>query len=343
LIRGTAARRETIAMRWRKAAAAGGAALGAAALYNVTASHRIAALDNLLGGESREMDWRGHRVAYTRHGTGTPVLLVHGIYAGASSYEWRHSVEVLAQQHTVYALDLLGFGRSGRPNLRYTPALYQAFLADVMARLEHGPLAVVASSLSAAHVVALAARDPRHIAALALIEPAGVGQLDQPSSAGRSATQLLLDAPVVGTAIYNALTSPVSVREFLQEVYANDRLVTDELVETYVQNARQPGAKHAVAAFVSGRLNVDIRNALRRVRQPMLILWGEQARMNSVQNAHAFRVLKPDADWALIPQAGDLPHDEQPRQTNEELLRFLDRLRKSASRTPTRTPTIPGA
>jgi pimeloyl-ACP methyl ester carboxylesterase len=199
---------------------------------------------------------------------------------------------------------------------------------------------VVGSSLSAAHVVALAARDPRHIAALALIEPAGVGQRREPSSTGQAATQLLLDAPVVGTAIYNALTSPVSVREFLQECYANDRLVTDELVEEYVQNARQPGAKHAVAAFVSGRLNVDIRNALRRVRHPMLIMWGDQARMNSVQNAHAFRVLKPDADWALIAEAGDFPHDEQPTKTNDALLGFLDRLRKNSSKTS--VPALPG-
>ena len=73
----------------------------------------------------------------------------------------------------------------------------------------------------------------------------------------------------------------------------------------------------ARAAFVSGRLNVDIRNALRRVRHPMLILWGGQARMNSVQNAHAFRVLKPDAEWVLVADAGDLPHDEQPKKTTE--------------------------
>jgi pimeloyl-ACP methyl ester carboxylesterase len=319
-------------MRWGKAAAAGGAALGAAALYNVTASHRIADLDNLLGGESREMDWRGHRIAYTRHGTGTPLLLVHGIYAGASSYEWRHTASVLAEQHTVYALDLLGFGRSARPNVRYTPAMYQAFLADFMAKLGHGPLVVAASALSAAHVVALAARDPQHIAALVLIGPAGVGQQRESSSTGQAATQLLLDAPVVGTAIYNALTSPVSMREFLEGLYANDRLVSDELVEAYVQNARQPGAKHAVAAFVGGRLNVDIRNALRRVRHPMHILWGDQARVNSVQNAHAFRVLKPEAEWTLVSDAGDLPHDEQPARTNEAILRFLDGLKKSTSR-----------
>ena len=315
-------------MRWRKAAAAGGAALGAAALYNVTAAHGTPGLENELGGESCELLWRGYRVAYTRRGSGEPVLLVHGIYAGASSNEWRHAVDALAERYTVFTVDLIGFGRSDRPRLRYTPAFYQAFLGDVISRLGRGPLAIVASSLSAAHVVALAARDPRHVAALALIEPTGLGQLSGPATTAQSAAQLLLEAPVVGTSAYNALTSVASVRRYLEEVYADDRLVTDELVESYVRNARQPGAKYAVAAFVGGRLNVDIRQSLRRVRQPMLLLWGEHARQNPVQHAHGFRVLKPEAEWELVSGAGDLPHDEQPRTTNAALHRFLEQLKR---------------
>jgi len=314
-------------MRWRKAAAAGGAAIGAAALYNVSAAHGISDLENQLGGESCELLWRGHRVAYTRRGRGEPVLLLHGIYAGASSNEWRHTVDVLAEHYTVFTVDLIGFGRSDRPRLRYTPALYQAFLGEIMSRLGRGPLAVVANSLSAAHVVALAARDPRQVAALALIQPTGLGQLSGPATTAQGATQLLLEAPVVGTSAYNALTSPASVRRYLEEVYADDRLVTDELVESYVHNARQPGGKYAVAAFIGGRLNVDIRQSLRRVRQPMLLLWGEQARQNPVQHAHGFRVLRPEADWTLVSGAGDLPHVEQPRITNAALRRFLDRVK----------------
>lgn len=318
-------------MRWRKAAAAGGAALGAAALYNVTASHRIAALQNELGGDGDELLWRGHRIVFTRHGKGSPVLLLHGIYAGASSLEWRYTVDALAEHYQVFALDLLGFGRSDRPSVRYSPAFYQALLADVVARLDRGPMAVVASALSAAYMVALAARDPRHVAALALIEPEGMGPLRGGVSTAQSAARLLLEAPIIGTSIYNGLTSEASMRRFLEESYANDRLVTADLVESYVQNARQPGGKHVVGALVGGRLRVDIRNALRRVRHPMLLVWGDQARQNPVQHAHAFRVLKPETEWALIPGAGDMPHDEQPERTNEVLLGFLDRV-KSGSR-----------
>ena len=48
------------------------------------------------------------------------------------------------------------------------------------------------------------------------------------------------------------------------------------------------------------------------------------------------------ASWRRMPvaDAGDLPHDEQPRKTNEALLGFLDRLRRGGGKTP--GPTLPG-
>jgi pimeloyl-ACP methyl ester carboxylesterase len=324
-------------MKWGKAAAAGGAALGAAAWYNAAAARASGPLDNPLGGEEGALLWRGHRVVYTVHGSGSPLLLIHGLYTGASAFEWRHTVGGLAERHTVFTLDLLGFGRSDRPNLRYSPALYQALISDVMGRLIARPCGVVASSLSGAQTIALAARDSRHINALALIAPSGIAQLREGMTSPFGAIEQLLGAPIVGTSIYNGFTSPATMRRFLEATYADDRIVTDELVDAYVRCARQPGGKHAVGAFLGGRLDQDVRTALRRVRQPMLLLWGDQARQNPVQNAHAFRVLKPDADWALISEAGDMPHDERPVPTNTALLRFLERA-KSGIRGPQATP-----
>ena len=294
-------------MQWQKAAAVGSATLG---------------------GESGELLWRGHRIAYTRHGEGTPVLLVHGIYAGASSFEWRHTIPALAEQHSVFAVDLLGFGRSDRPSVSYTPGLYQALLGEVVARVVRESCGVVASSLSGAQLIALAARDPRHIASIALIAPTGVAHRREPVATGNAAARTFLGAPIVGNTIYNRLTSPASMRDHLENVYADDRLVTPALVEGYVRMARQPGGKHAVAAFLSGRLNVDVRAALRRVRQPTLLLWGDLARQNPVEHAHAFRVIKHDLEWTLIQEAGDLPHDERPNEVNTALRSFLERARR---------------
>jgi pimeloyl-ACP methyl ester carboxylesterase len=314
-------------MRWRKTAAVGGAALGAAALYNAAATRRLGD-DDVLAGQLDEISWRGHTIVLTRHGEGKPVLLVHGLYPGASSFEWRHMVPALAERFSVITVDLLGFGRSDRPAARYTPGLFQALLGDLVVRVVREPCAVVASGLSAAQLVALAGRDPRHISALALVAPTGVAYMRDPEPSASGTTRLLLGAPLVGNTVYNGLTSPAKMRRHLEGVYADDRMVTPTLVEHYVRMARQPGGKHAVAALLSGKLNVDVRAALRRVRQPTLLLWGELARRNSVERAHAFRVIKHDLEWSLVQDAGDLPHDERPDEVNATLLSFLERARR---------------
>jgi hypothetical protein len=55
------------------------------------------------------------------------------------------------------------------------------------------------------------------------------------------------------------------------------------------------------------------------------MLWGDLAKQNPVQNAHAFRVIKRDLEWTLIQEAGDLPHDERPSEVNAALRLFLER------------------
>ena len=314
-------------MRWRKTAVVGGAALGAAAMYNA-ASTRDLVDDDDLGGEPDEFRWRGHRIALTRHGEGRPVLLLHGIYPGASSFEWRHVAPALAERHRVVAVDLLGFGRSDRPAARYTPGLFQALLGDLVARVVSEPCAVVASGLTAAQLVALAGRDPRHITSVVLVAPTGVAYMRDPAPAASATTRLLLGAPIVGNTVYGGLTSPKRMRRHLESIYVDDRMVTPALVQHYVRMARQPGGKHAIAALLSGKLNVDVRAALRRVRQPTLLLWGELARQNSVERAHAFRVIKHDLEWSLVQDAGDLPHDERPDEFNTAVRSFLERTRR---------------
>lgn len=286
--------------------------------------HEVAAL----GGDSDEILWRGHRVAFTRHGQGSPVLLVHGLYAGASSFEWRHTIPAVAERHTVFALDLLGFGRSDRPAARYSPGLYQALLADFVAQVVRDACAVVASGLTAAQLIALAARDPGRIASVALVAPTGVAHLREPIATGSGTTRLLLGAPLVGNTVYNRLASPARMREQLQAMYFDDRLVTPELVESYVHSARQPGGKYAMRALLDGRLNVDVRAGVRRLRLPTLLLWGDVARQNPVAHAHAFRVLKHDLEWTLVREAGDLPHDERSDEVNATLRSFLERTRR---------------
>lgn len=318
-------------MRWRKAFLAGGAALGSAAAFNALVGRSADPLENLLGGEEGWFSWRGRRVAYTRHDASKaapgsyPLLLVHGIYAGAWSFEWRSNVEWFAKTHTTYVIDLLGFGRSDRPDIRYSGRLFLNLLSDFARAVVGGPCILVATSLSAAYAAVLGARDPSRFPALVLTEPTGLTRLTGGAGAGGDIARLLIDSPVLGTAMFNGLVSRPSLRYYLERVYANNDLVTDKLIDVYHQSAHQPGARFAPAAFLAQQLNIDIRGAMRRLRQPVLLTWGEQALELPVEDAFRFRTLKRDLELLIIDGAGSLPHDEKAREWNEAVGEFLGR------------------
>ena len=325
--------------RWRKLALSGGAILGAAAAYNAFARKGVDKLSNLIGGEEGGFDWRGHRIAFTRRGSGPPILLVHGIHAAAWSYEWHDNADDLARTNTVYTIDLLGFGRSDRPAIRYTARLFISLISDFVHQVIAEPCVLVATSLSGAYAIVLGARDPQRFPAIALIAPTGLVRLNKTSGVGGEAGRLAVEAPVIGTAMFNGLVSRRSIRSWLERTYADDTIVTSDLVDIYYWTSHQRGARHAPAAFISGNLNIDVRQALRRLTQPTLLVWGEEGSIAPVEEFRGFRSVKPDIELAVLTPAGDLPHDERPADFNVILSTWLNRL--SLSSAPIRD-TLPG-
>lgn len=326
---------------WRRLLISGGALFGAAAAYNFYARRGVDRLPNLIGGVEGGWSWRGRRIDFTQRGSGPALLLVHGIHAAAWSYEWRNNVDHLARTHTVYTIDLLGFGRSDRPAIKYGARLYIALISDFVAQVIGGPCVLVATSLSAAYAIILGARDPHRFPALALIQPTGLTRLNDDAGFGGDAGRLAIDSPVVGTAAFNALASRRSIRRYLELAYADNALVTDEMVDIAYDTAHQPGARHAPAAFIAGHLNIDVRRALRRLRQPSLLFWGEQAQLSPVEEIRGFRTLKQDFDVHMLSPAGDLPHDERPDEFNVILSTWLNRRLHSSERTQSTLPGTP--
>jgi pimeloyl-ACP methyl ester carboxylesterase len=286
-----------------------------------------------IGGEKRRYLWRGWRLAYRVAGESgaPPLLLVHGIYAGASSYEFRKNFYELAKDFRVYALDLLGCGLSERPQRRYEPEDIATQTEDFAREEIGGPAHLVASSLSAALVVPAAVRSPRLFKRLVLICPTGLsGSLDRPSGLLGDSVYGLFQAPVIGDALYNAIVSQRSLRYYLDNVaYHDTGSVTDGLVEDYYHTSHQPGAKHLPAAFVSGKLNLGLAGLWTRVPHKTLVAWGQEAGTPPVSQAHQFVRRNPRAELKVFRDAALLPHDERAENFNEEVKKFFLRGRKT--------------
>jgi len=301
---------------------AGGA--GVAALAAMNAAIRKNASDpddSALGGEARFFDWKYGNIFYKTAGIGhpgPPLVFIHGVGAGSSSFMWRKNFDVLARDFRVYALDLLGFGFSDKPGTApYSADLYVELITDFIREVTGYPANVVASSLGAAYTIRVADEHPDLIKSMVLNAPTGADRLNtRPGMAG-AAFYGLLQSPVLGTSFYNVMASERSIRDYsLKHLFYDHRRVSNRMVANFYATSHQQGAQHAIAAFLSGYLNTDTRAAFSRLTQRVMLVWGKQDQTTPVAQAVALLEANPRASLEVFDYCRMMPEQEHPEKFN---------------------------
>ena len=317
---------------------AGAAALAAA---NGAVFTRAKALGNPLGGEGRFWPGPHGDTFYARQGQGQPVVLLHGIYAGASGYEWRKNFDGLSEHFNVFAPDWLGFGLSDKPRMRYTAALYIDQLTQFLREVVQQPCTLVASSLAAAYAVQVAHDAPDLVQSLILVCPTGFRHLAQPSDVGTEVSYQLLQAPLLGTTVYNGLTSQTGLRWYLMnQTYFDPSYVDDAMIDHYSTATHQYGSQNAPPSFISGLLNHSVAEAFPALPQKTVrLIWGREARMTPLSDAEAFLAANGRAELTVLDKSGLLPHDEQAQAFNRLVVETVNGDAPSAKHSRARKTT----
>lgn len=326
---------------WQGLFLAGGAGMAALAAVNASiARGATEPEDDALGGEAREFGFEHGRVFYRVAGAAAvagdvraPLLFLHDIGAGASSFMWRKNFDALASDFHVYAPDLPGFGFSDKPaSTPYSADLYAAFIRDFLREEVRGaPAHLVACGLSAAFAVRVADEHPALVGSLTLIAPHVVDSTKARPDLPGAAFYGLLHSPVLGASFYNAMTSERSLRDYAcKRLFYERRFATPRLIAHYYTASHQPGAQHAVAAFLSGYLNTDTREAFARLGQPVTLVWGKQDLTTPVAQAAALLSLNPRARLEVFDRCRMMPQTEHAEKFNT-LIRTTLRARSAAA------------
>jgi pimeloyl-ACP methyl ester carboxylesterase len=301
---------------------AGGAGVAALAAVNAAIKRNVQDPDDsALGGSGKFFPWKHGRIFYKESGLdnpGMPIVFIHGIGAGASSFMWRKNFDALSQNFRVYAIDLLGFGFSDKPAAApYSADLYVELISDFIREVAGGRVNAVATSLSASYAVRVAEEHPELVNAMILNAPAGYDRVNiRPGMAG-AAFYGLLQSPVLGTSFYNVMASERSIRDYAQRTLFYDyRRVTDRLVSQLYASSHQVGAQHAIAAYLAGYLNVDISATFSRLTQRAILVWGKQDSTNPVSKAQALLALNARAELKVFDFCRTMPEQEHPEMFN---------------------------
>jgi pimeloyl-ACP methyl ester carboxylesterase len=297
-------------MKLRHLVSGTAAVVGLAAVGNRTLASRSGSLSPALAGRQHTYRWRGLDVSYSEGGdpSDPDLLLIHGINAAASSYEFKEVFEELSEEFHVIVPDLPGFGSSDRPPLLYSGALYTSFLAD-FARDTVENATCVASSLAGSYAVEAA--NSVEFERLVLICPTATTMPSQ-----RPKLRSLFRTPVVGTSLYNLIASRPSIRYFSADHgYYDMENFTDEKLEYEWKSAHQSGARYAPASFIGGFLDrrIDLGKELAELDTPTTIVWGREAEITPLRQGRTLAETA-DARLVVIDRARLLPHVEHPRE-----------------------------
>ena len=277
----------------------------------------VAAGKNMLKpGNGKYFRWKHGEVFYHKYGKGSPIVLLHHLDPAFSSYEWNEIVDDLATDHTVYTVDLPGCGRSTKKNDSYSNYYYVLFLTAFIKELVKSRCTVIASGYSSSFAIMTASVDCKLIDRIIAVNPKNVRELNRlPDSRSRAAS-VLISLPIIGTTLYNIVQSRDNIDlRFSEEYLYNPFRSKDRFVDAFYEGAHfhEDGGKYLLASVQGRILAVNIIEALRKVGDRLMILYGDKAeKSDSVISAYR----KYNDSIVAYPVSGTrlVPHMERPQE-----------------------------
>jgi pimeloyl-ACP methyl ester carboxylesterase len=293
------------------------------------------ALDSFPG---QYWEWQGHSIYYVKAGQKQsqkpPLLLIHGF--GASTDHWRKNIAQLQENFEVWAIDLLGFGRSAKADVQYSGNLWRDQIYDFITEVIGQPVILAGNSLGGYAALCVAAQRPNSAAGLILLNSAGpfsdtqiVAKNPLREAIGTIMRSILLQ-PLPCYLLFKYVQTPSAIRKTLEKVYLDKSAVTDRLIEEIRRPSLDLGAPKVFASVFKTPQGEKVDVLLQQLQCPLLLLWGEgDPWMNAKERSAKFRQYYPSLTEYYL-TAGHCPHDEIPDRVNSLIKSWIISLREKA-------------
>ncbi len=261
------------------------------------------------GVESKYVEADGYRLHYfeVKPPTGmaeTPLVLVHGL--GARAEDWGAMMPALAANgFHVYALDLLGYGRSPRPDVSYSIAMEETVVVEFMKAVHVARADVGGWSMGGWVSMKLALDHPEMVDRLAVYDSAGIYF---PATFG---AELFTPDDVAGVHRLMAMLTP------------KPRPMPDFAARAVVRKLQRNAwvVRRSVASMTNGRDLLDFR--LHNIQQPTLIVWGAQDELIPLAAGETIHKGIPNSVLDVVDGCGHLAPAECSKPVIEGTVEFF--------------------
>ncbi|MEM9772790.1 MAG: alpha/beta hydrolase [Cyanobacteria bacterium P01_D01_bin.73] len=262
---------------------------------------------------------RAIATSYIQQGTPTdqpPILLIHGF--DSSLMEYRRLLPLLAERREVWAVDLLTFGFTERPeNLTFSAAIIKAHLHQFWQDVIGGrSLFLIGASMGGAVAQDFAVTYPDAVEKLVLLDSAGF--------VGKPLASRFLIAPI-GKLATNFLSNP-KVRNGIgkQAYYDPEQWATPEAYRCGALHVTMPQWSEALISFTQQGGYTIQGDHISQIQQPTLVLWGDRDQILGTATARKFADTLPSNTLVWVLECGHVPHLEQAPFTSTQILDWLN-------------------
>ncbi len=275
--------------------------------------------------DNQYYEWRFGKIRYTKKGNGTPLLLVHDLTIGSSSYEFHKIADQLSKRYEVYCIDMLGYGLSDKPNMTYTSFLYVQLLTDFVKTVIGRKTDIIVTGDSCSLAIMICHNNPEVFNRLILINPQSLHQLNLVPSKQTRTLKILIDLPIVGTFVYNIITTKHSFQNLFRKYYfANSNNIEKKDIMAYVESSHihDFNSKYSFSSHIGRYMNLNILHELREINHSIFIIAGKEKKesKNIVEN---YLYYNNSIEIAYIANTKQYPHMEMPKTILNQLDIFL--------------------
>jgi pimeloyl-ACP methyl ester carboxylesterase len=254
------------------------------------------------------------RVRYVDEGEGPAVVFLHGF--GSSIEAWHTVLPKVAKDYRVIALDLKGFGWSGRPEGDYSPQAEAELVFELLDRLEVEEVRVVAHSWGSSVALKMAQMQADRVERLALY--GAWVYSDQLPAAFYWAR-----AKGVGEVIWSLF-----YKQLPNEKLAGAFYDKDEITQAYADEVKRmldrPGTVRAALEAVRGQEFEELEKTYPSVKQPALLMWGREDYVSNLRYGERLVRDLPNAELEVYPRCGHFPMKEAAAASTRDLISFLN-------------------